>query len=193
MRGTRRGLLAVALLVAARPAAAQLWEVHLGGVASYASRGEFGPGAGAVLGIAPGRFAYAGLRYVVYAGATTMSGAPPSQTDVRNRTQTFSVDLGLMFPAGRADIMPGIGFGAVHFDQATRPSGSGSAWQSSAATEFMATPGIAAEFHLGKVALIPDLQYRLAHVPALPYSVQPNGLIASVRVVLAFEINRIRQ
>jgi len=89
--------------------------------------------------------------------------------------------------------MPGIGFGGVHFNQNTRPSGSGSAWLPNTATEFLVTPGISAEVHLGKVALIPELQYGLAHIPALAYSVQPNGLLASVRVVLAFEIDRIRQ
>jgi hypothetical protein len=194
MRRTRAGLLVVALLAAARPAVAQLWEVHLGAVASYGTREQFGPGVGAVLGVAPGRFAYAALRYVTYAGSTRQAGAAPTQTDVRDGTQTFTVDLALMFPAGHVDIMPGIAFGAAKFTQSTRPSGSGSAWQSSTATEFMAAPGIAAEFHVARqVALIPELQYRLAHVPALPYSIQPNGVIASVRVVLAFEISRIRQ
>ena len=52
---------------------------------------------------------------------------------------------------------------------------------------------MAAEIHLGRLALIPELQYGLGHAPMLAYPVQPSGLLASVRVVLAFEIDRIKQ
>ena len=192
-RGARACVLVGVFLVPASPAAAQLWEVHLGPVASYGAAVAFGPGAGALVGLAPGRFAYAGLRYMYYAGSTTPVGTAPSATEVRNRVQLFGVDLSLMIPAGRVDIMPGVGFGAAQFTQDTRAVGAAGSWQSSRTTEFFAAPGAAVEVSLGRIALVPELQYGLSTQPRLAYPVQPQGLLASVRIVMTFEIDRIRQ
>jgi len=56
------------LLCAASPLPAQLAEVQIGVVASYGFRRSVQTRGGLVLGIAPGRLTYAGLRWTYYPG-----------------------------------------------------------------------------------------------------------------------------
>ena len=188
------GLMGTALLLPPSALVAQLWEVHVGGVAGYGTAAALGTGTGALVGLAPGRLAYAGLRWTRYAGSTTLVGAAPTQTEVRSRAQVYTVDLSLMIPAGALEVLPGVGFGAASFRQDSRPGGAASTpWQTTSATEFFASPGVAAKVSLGRFALIPEVQYSLATQPRLSYPAPHNGLLASVRVVMTFEIDRIRQ
>ena len=193
MRRARVGILTSALLAVASPAAAQLWEVHLGTVGSYGTAAARGFGAGLVIGLVPGRLAYAGLRWTYFGGATSTRGLAPSATDVRDQAQTLSLDLALVIPKGPVEVMPGFGIGAARFVQDARASGSGAAWRTSTTTELFVTPGVAVQIPLGGVAIIPEIQYCIAPHPRLPYPVEHQGLLLSVRAVVTFETDRIRQ
>jgi hypothetical protein len=57
----------------------------------------------------------------------------------------------------------------------------------------MAAPGVSVEFPVGPVSLLPELQYSFAGSPStLPRRVQHRGLLASLRLVITFEVGRIR-
>lgn len=157
---------------------AQLGEVHVGLVASYGTGEAYEPGAGVMVGVAAGRLAYVGLRWVYHRGTTTAG--------VTNRAQVYAVDLGVLIPVGALEVVPGLSLGAVRFAQ--RAPGI-----ADHATEFLAAPGVSVEVPAGRVALIPELQYHLAGDPDLPSQVDHRGLVASLRFVIPLEIGRIRR
>jgi hypothetical protein len=157
---------------------AQVGEVQFGVVASAGTGAAYGPGAGAVLGVAAGRLAYVGLRWAYHQGTT--------QGGVTSRAQVFAVDLGVLIPVGALEVVPGLSFGAVRFAQ--RAPGI-----ADHATEFLAAPGVSVEVQVWRVALIPELQYHLAGEPALPSPVDHRGLVGSLRLVIPLEIGRIRR
>jgi len=157
---------------------AQLGEVHVGLVASYGTGEAYEPGAGVVVGVAAGRLAYVGLRWVYHRGTTTAG--------VTNRAQVYGVDLGVLIPVGALEVVPGLSLGAVRFAQ--RALGI-----ADHATEFLAAPGVSVEVPAGRVAVIPELQYHLAGDPDLPSQVDHRGLVASLRLVIPLEIGRIRR
>jgi hypothetical protein len=157
---------------------AQLGEVHVGLVASYGTGEAYAPGAGVVVGVAAGRLAYVGLRWVYHRGTTTAG--------VTNRAQVYAVDLGVLIPVGALEVVPGLSLGAVRFAQ--RAPGI-----ADHATEFLAAPGVSVEVPAGRVAVIPELQYHLAGDPDLPLQVDHRGLVASLRLVIPLEIGRIRR
>lgn len=178
-------LVLVALLPAA-PGRAQLGELQVGATGAYGSGEAFGPGAGLVLGVAPGRLAYVGVRWTYYLGDTELRGATPSE--VRTRTQVVAVDLGVQIPAGTLEVVPGVAVGWSQFTQRARqPDATGSS------SEFLAAPGVALVLHAGRIALIPEMQYYLAGSPNLPWRVNHRALVASVRLVFLSEIRRIRR
>jgi len=86
----------LALSAAAAPALGQVGELHLGAIASHTD--AYGAGAGIVIGAAPVRLSYAGLRWLRSDGA-----------------QLFGADAGLMLPAGPVELMPGLGLGAIRY------------------------------------------------------------------------------
>jgi hypothetical protein len=165
-------------LAAAAPAPGQLGELQAGVVGSYGWSTAYGPGAGLVLGVATGRLAYVGMRWTYHAGSTTAG--------VTNRAQAFAVDLGILIPVGRLEVVPGVSVGAMRFVQRV---GTVSAHK----VEFLAAPGLAAEWHVAGVALLPELQYSLAGDPAFAQAVRHRGLVASVRLVIPIEVRRIRR
>ena len=193
MPRARIAILTAALLGVASPAAAQLWEVHLGAVGSYGSADAHGAGIGPVIGVMPGRLLYAGLRWTYFAGTTATDSSTATTTDIRNQAQTLSLDLGLVIPKGPTEIMPGVGIGLTRFVQDARASGSGAAWQTSTATELLITPGIAVLIPFGRMAIIPEVQYALCPHPRVPFPMDHQGLLLSVRTVITFETDRIRQ
>lgn len=178
MRLARACLLLGAVPVLTSPVQAQLGELQFGVVASYGAGEAYGPGAGLLLGVATGRLAYVGLRWTYHAGATKL--------DVTNRVQAFAVDLGVVVPVGKVEVVPGLGLGALRFAQ--RAPG-----VSEHATEFLATLGVSVEVHAGRGALIPELQYSLAGDPELARPVRHRGLVASLRLVIPIEVGRIRR
>ena len=165
-------------LAMAAPARGQIGEVQAGVVGSYGSPAAYGPGAGLVFGVATGRLAYVGLRWTYHTGATTAG--------VTTRAQSFAVDLGVVIPVRQLDVVAGVSLGAVRFAQR-------SASVRAHKVEFLGAPGIAAEVHLARVALIPELQYAWAGDPELPQPVRHHGLVASVRFVVPIEVGRIRR
>jgi hypothetical protein len=157
--------------------AGQIGELHLGVVASYGTPETYGPGAGLVLGIAPGRLVYVGARWSYQAGSTKLQ--------VRNRVQAFAVDLGVQIPAGALEVVPSMSLGALRFAQRV-------AGITMHATEFLAAPGVSVEIPVARVALIPELQFYLAGNPDLPRPVSHRGLLASVRLVVPIEVSRFK-
>lgn len=170
--------------------AAQLGELQIGVVGSYSAWDPHRGGAGLVVGIAPGRVTYVGLRWTYDFGSTTVVATPGGPTEVRTRTQVFATDLGVQIPKGAFEIVPSISFGVVQVAERSR-SASGAVFRSS--KEFLAAPGIAIQVSAAGIALIPELQYYIAGRPALQQPVQRGGVVASVRLVLLREIRRIRR
>lgn len=186
----RRTLL-VALVCATPPAlSAQLGELQVGVVGSYGVRDPYRGGAGLVLGVAPGRLAYVGLRWTYDFGSTTVVTPQGGATEVRNRTQVFAADLGVQVPKGPLEIVPSMSVGVVLFTQRSRSTG-GETFADS--KEFLAAPGLAVQMSVARVAIIPEIQYYLTGHPGLTWPVRNRGFVASVRLVFLSEIRRIRR
>lgn len=185
MRGLRAASLMCALL-GATPARAQLGELQVGAIGAFGKGEAYGPGAGLVLGVATGRLAYVGLRWTYYLGDTRTRGTTASV--VSTRAQLVAVDLGIQIPAGAVEIVTGITLGWQQFTQhARQPDASG------VSQEFLAAPGVALELRVGRIAVIPELQYALVGSPKLPWPVTHRGPMVSVRLVLLSELRRIRR
>lgn len=161
----------------ASPVTGQVGELHLGVIASYGTPETYGPGAGVVLGIAPGRLVYVGVRWSYQVGATLQQ--------VRNRVQTYAVDLGVQFPVGSLEVVPSMSLGVLRFAQ--REAGI-----SRHSTEFLAAPGMSVEIPVARIALIPEIQYYLAGSPALLHPVTHRGVLASMRLVVPIEVSRFK-
>jgi hypothetical protein len=179
MSGAARFCLAVGgvALLQATPAAGQVGELHLGVVASYGTPETYGPGAGVVVGVAPGRLVYVGARWSYQAGATKLQ--------IRNRVQALAADLGVQIPVGSLEVVPSLSLGALLFAQ--REAGT-----TTHSTEFLAAPGLSVEIPVARVALIPELQFYLAGSPNLPRRVSHRGVLASVRLVVPIEVSRFK-
>lgn len=170
---------------------AQLGEVQLGSVVSYGTAAPYRIGAGVVLGIAAGRLAYLGARWTYQAGSTEPVTAPAPSTEVRNRVQLFAADIGLLFPAGVLEVVPGGTLGVAWFAQRTGGPGAAAA-VSRHALELVGGPSLSVQAHVAGLVLIPEVQYQWAGDPELPWRVSHRGLVASLRVVIPFEVDRIR-
>lgn len=177
-------------LVACLPSAAypQLGEVHVGSVVSYGGAASYGLGAGLVLGVAAGRLAYVGLRWTYQSGTTAPAITPTTTVDVRSRVQLFTADLGLQIPVGALEVMPGGVLGVAWFAQRT----GGPPAASDHAAEFVGGPSLSVQAHVAGLVLIPEVQYQWAGNPDLPWPVAHRGPVALLRVVLPFEVDRIR-
>jgi len=175
--GRVRLALGGAALLGAAPAAGQIGELHLGVVATYGTPATYGPGAGLVAGVAPGRLVYVGLRWTYQVGAPSLH--------VRNRVQSYAVDLGVQIPAGALEIVPSMSLGVLRFAQRTPAA-------SRHSTEFLAAPGLAVEIPVARIAVIPEIQVYLAGSPALLQPVTHRGVLASLRIVVPIEISRFR-
>jgi hypothetical protein len=188
-------LLVGSLTIVASPAPAQLGELQVGGVGTYGTGEPYGAGAGLVLGVNAGRLAYIGLRWIYQTGTTELLGPASPPTEVTNRIQVFALDLAVHIPVGRIEVVPGLSVGVARFAQRARAPapGGGSAVIDAHKVEFMAAPGVSVEFPVGPVSLLPELQYSFAGSPStLPRRVQHRGLLASLRLVITFEVGRIR-
>lgn len=188
-RGARVCMLAGVLGLTASPAAAQLGESQIGVVGSYGTGIAARPGAGLVIGHAFGRLTYGGLRWTYYGTAVTTQGPPP--TEVRNTQQLFALDVGMLLPKGPLEVIPEVSIGFARFAQHSQPV-AGGAESRDYATRLLVAPGVAVEVHVGRFALIPELQYCFTKQPDLPWSAEHHGLIGSLRLVRWFEVRRIR-
>ena len=181
-----RSLLVALVCVTPTALSAQLGELQVGAIASYGVRDPYRAGAGAVLGVAPGRLVYVGLRWIYYGGATA--------SNVRNRAQVFATDLAVQIPlrGGVLEMRPSIGLGMVQFAQ--RGSRGGATGPiSEYSKEFFAAPGVALQLTAGRFAVIPEVQYYFTGHAELAWPVRNKGLAVSVRLVFLSEIRRIRR
>ena len=170
------------------PAYPQLGEVHLGSVVSYGGAAPYGLGAGLTLGVAAGRLAYIGLRWTYQTGSTRLETTPTASVDVRSRVQLFTADLGFLIPVWALDVVPGGALGVAWFAQ----RGGGPATGSEHAAEFVGGPSLSVQAHVAGLVLVPEVQYQWAGNPELPWPVAHRGPVASLRVVIPFEVDRIR-
>ena len=166
----------------------QLGEVHLGPVVSYGGAAPYGLGAGLALGVAAGRLAYVGLRWTYQTGRTQPAAPPSTTVDVRSRVQLFTADLGLQVPVGGLEIVPGGTLGVAWFAQRAGGPTAGS----QRATELVGGPSLSVQVHMAGLVVIPEAQYQWAGDPDLPSPVAHSGPVASLRVVIPFEVDRIR-
>jgi hypothetical protein len=175
----RRWLCLVAVALSGASAlTGQIGELHLGVVASHGTPRAFGPGAGLVIGIAPGRLVYVGARWTYQFGST--------QAQVRTRVQSFAADLGVQIPAGPVEVVPSLSLGALRYAQ--RAAGI-----HTHSVEFLAAPGLSVEIPVARVALIPEVQFYLAGKPSnLSVPVTHRGLLTSLRLVVPIEVSRFR-
>jgi hypothetical protein len=192
-----RSLAAALLSMALWPdtALAQLAELHLGAVVSYGAPRSYRTGAGLILGIAPGRLVYTGVRWVYYTGATERRAENGATFDVRTRSDVFAADLGLEFPAGPTEIVTGLTIGATRFHQrADRIAGQGgTASSEQAGTELLIAPNLSAQIRIGGLLLIPEVMYCLAGSPDVRWPVAHRGPLFGIRAIVPFEIARIRR
>ena len=178
------------VLLAGLPSSAhaQLGEVHLGPVVSYGGAAPYGVGAGLALGVAAGRLAYVGLRWTYQTGTTQRVTTLPTTVEIRSRVQLFTADLGIQIPVGAFEVTPGGALGVAWFAQRVGGPQAGSEH----ATELVGGPSLSVQVHAVGLVLIPELQYQWAGNPELPWPVTRHGPVASVRVVVPFEVDRIR-
>ena len=187
-------LLVSLVSVAPTALAGQLGELQVGVVASYGMRDPYRAGGGLVLGVAPGRLVYVGLRWIYYVGATTAESGPPAggPSDVTNRAQVFATDFDVQIPisAGRLELRPTIGLGMVQFVQHGHPLTGDVSGHSK---EFFAAPGVALQLSAGRIAVIPEIQYYFTGHSELSWPIHNTGLAFCVRLVFLSEIRRIRR
>jgi hypothetical protein len=194
-RVSGRLLASCLLLTVLLPArvAAQLGEVRIGAIGSYAVSDAYRSGVGLTLGYAPGRLAYMGVRWVYYVGSTEALVDNAGSYDITNRTQLFGADLGLEFPLGSMELVVGGTLGAVRYSQHTEPTGaSTSGSESASATEFVAAPMAILHIRIGPIMVAPQVAYYFAGSPDLRWSVGGSGPALSCAVILPIETDRIR-
>lgn len=189
----RRLLLLAGLLLPA-PLAAQLGEVHVGLLGSVGTGPAWGPGLGALVGVAPGRLTYLGLRAQAHRGPTEELQGIEGMVGVRTRMTVFAADLGFMIPVGPVEVMPGISLGVLRFSQQVDdPMVEGGFGPPAIATEFYPAPTLAVLIRVKGIHLIPEIQADLAGDPSnLPAPVSHRGVMVGLRVVIPFEVDRIR-
>ncbi len=195
--GRGRGAeIAVALAQALLPAnlAAQLGEAQFGAIASYGTSSAWHGGAGLIAGVGAGRLIYIGARWVYYFGSSAVQTDTGGTFQVRDRAQTFAADVGLQYPAGPVEVVAGVTIGAVRFTQQAEPVSAGTGTpQSSAGLEFLLAPNLSVQLRVSRFLLIPEFVYSFAGAPDLRWPVDQQGPLLSLRVVMPFEVQRIRR
>jgi hypothetical protein len=174
--------------------AAQLGEVHLGGLVSYGSGGAYQGGAGLIGGISAGRLVYVGARWVYYTGDSGVETDGFGTFSVEDRVDVFAADVGLQYPFGPVELVGGVTVGALRFSQHTAPiTGEGiEPAGAEVATEFLFAPNFSAQIRMLRLLIIPEVMLPLSGSPDLPWPVDYQGPVISVRVVVPIEVDRIR-
>lgn len=177
--------LVLALGALPAPVRAQHGELQLGLAVSHGSAAAFGAGVGPVAGIALGRLAYVGVRWLHQRGSTTSVESGALSTEVTTRAQLFMLDLGGIIPVRGLELVPGLSIGAGRFVQR-----GGEGFRD---TELVVAPGIAMHVYVAGLVLIPELQYCIMGRPDASAHFEHRGRLASFRVALPIELGRIRQ
>jgi len=174
--------------------AAQLGEAQFGGIASYGTGSAWHGGAGLIAGVGAGRLIYVGARWVYHFGSSAVQTDTGGTFKVLNRAQTFAADVGLQYPVGPAELVVGVTIGAVRFAQRAEPVSPGTgAPQSSTRVEFLLAPNVSVQLRVSRFLLIPEFMYSFAGSPDLRWPVHHQGPLLSLRVVMPFEVQRIRR
>lgn len=190
-----KGTLLVCAAATAAPSAAlaQLGELHFGVIGGYGIADSYRGGAGLSIAVVPGRIGYAGARYVYHWGSTITIPGDAADFEILTWSQTLAADLGLQFPFGRVELVIGASLGVVRFQQRLlqllepeMPSKTMEAW------EFLVAPSLTAYFRAGRFLIAPEFQWGLAGDPDFPVDVSHRGPAFYLRLVLPFEIDRIR-
>ena len=187
---------AVALAPALLPAnlAAQLGEAQFGAIASYGTGSAWHGGAGLIAGVGAGRLIYVGARWVYYFGSSAVRTDTGGTFEVRDRAQIFAADVGLQYPAGPAELVAGVTIGAVRFAQHAEPVSPGTgAPQSVSRVEFLLAPNLSVQLRVSRFLLIPEFVYSFAESADMRWPVDHQGPLLSLRVVMPFEVQRIRR
>ena len=188
--------IAVALGQALLPAdlGAQLGEAQFGAIASYGTSNAWHGGAGLIAGVGAGRLIYVGARWVYYFGSSAVQTDTGGTFDVRDRAQIFAADVGLQYPLGAAELVAGVTIGAARFAQRAEPVSPGTGPpQSTSRVEFLLAPNLSVQLRVSPVLLIPEFVYSFAGSPDLRFPMQHQGPLLSLRVVMPFEVQRIRR
>lgn len=187
---------AMALGQALLPAtlAAQLGEAQFGVIASYGTASAYHGGAGLIAGVGAGRLIYVGARWVYYFGSSAVQTDTGGTFDVRDRAQTFAFDVGLQYPVGAVEVVAGVTIGAVRFAQQAEPVTPGTgAPQSSSRVDFLLVPNFSFQLRVSRFLVIPEFMYSFAASPDMRWPMDNKGPLLSIRVVTAFEVQRIRR
>ena len=186
----------VALAVALLPSnlAAQLGEAQFGAIGSYGTSSAWHGGAGLIAGVGAGRLIYVGARWVYYFGSSAAQTDTGGTFQVRDRAQIFAADVGLQYPLGPAELVAGVTIGAMRFAQQAEPVSPGTGPpQSSSRVEFLLAPNLSVQLRVSRLLLIPEFVYSFAGSPDQRWPVDHHGPIFSLRVVMPFEVQRIRR
>ena len=172
---------------------AQLGEVHVGMLTGYGTAGAYGPGAGLIVGVAAGRLAYVGGRWTYFLGDTGTQSDTGGTFAVEDRAQVFAVDVGVQYPAGPTELVAGMTIGAIRLAQHATPvpTGTGAA-STEVAVEFLAAPNVSVQLRALGLLVIPEVMYTFTGAPDFRWPVDRRGPVFSVRVVVPFEVQRIR-
>ncbi len=174
--------------------AAQLGEAQFGAIVSYGTGSASQGGAGLIAGVGAGRLIYVGARWVYYFGSSAVQTDTGGTFEVRDRAQIFAADVGLQYPVGPAELVVGVTIGAMRFSQRAEPVSPGTGTpQSSARAEFLLAPNFSVQLRVSRFLLIPEFVYSFAGSPDMRWPVDHQGPILSLRVVMPFEVQRIRR
>ena len=141
-----------------------------------------------------GRLVYVGTRWVYYTGSSERRTDSDGTYDVLTGAQVIAADLGLEFPAGALEVVAGATIGAARFRQRTSlVSGPGStAPLREGGTELLVAPNLSVQFHTTRLLVIPEVMYLIAGSPDVRWPVAHRGISVGLRVIVPFEVRRIR-
>jgi hypothetical protein len=168
----------------------QLGEFHVGAVAGYGTGNAWQGGAGLIVAVVPGRLAYLGLRWVRHAGAPQRTAGEDASREATTRAQVLAADLGFQFPAGGVEVVPGVSLGAARLSQ--RIAGGVASPETHGSWEFHAAPSLAVYVPVHRILLAPEVQFALTGDPDFRPRAGVRGPVFYLRVVIPFEIDRIR-
>jgi hypothetical protein len=172
---------------------AQLGEAQFGAIGSYGTSSAWHGGAGLIAGVGAGRLIYVGARWVYYFGSSAVQTDTGGTFDVRDRAQIFAADVGLQYPLGAAELVAGVTIGAMRFAQRAEPLSATGPPQSSSRVEFLLAPNLSVQLRVSSFLVIPEFVYSFAGSPDQRWPVDHQGPIFSLRVVMPFEVQRIRR
>lgn len=192
----RPGLVLLLACVTPATARAQLGELHFGLIAGYGAPESYRSGAGVTVAAVPGRLFYMGLRYVHHWGSTTETSDGSTPVQYETTSSVITADLGVDIPVGPAELVAGASIGTTRFHQLGQRLGvAGVAGEpfTETAWEFTVSPTVTVYFRAGRILVAPELSWSLAGDPDFVMHASHRGPIFYLKLVVPFEVDRIRQ